>query len=166
MSSQPDQPKTVDPKKARLALRVSVQNPVFTVDKKVMQRKWSPSHFYSALARWGTSRLFFCLHNIFFFFQAYHSIAKCVAALAMSCPADRQSVVNQFVKDIQVLLMYFANLLFYVFFEVHVMVSQCFSSFLITLVHSVIWVQTTITEFKNNEIIWRASPPFGECCFL
>ncbi|CAH3188697.1 unnamed protein product, partial [Porites evermanni] len=33
--------------------------------------------------------------------QAYHSIAKCVAALAMSCPADRQSVVNQFVKDIQ-----------------------------------------------------------------
>ena len=135
MSNQPDKPKTVDPKKARLALRVSVQNPVFTVDKKVMQRKWSPSHFYSALARWGTSRLFFCLHNIFFFFQAYHSIAKCVAALAMSCPADRQSVVNQFVKDIQVLLMYFANLLFYVFFEVGVMVSQCFSSFLIRLLY-------------------------------
>ena len=39
MSNQPDQPKTVDPKKKRLALRVSVQNPVFTVDKKVMQRK-------------------------------------------------------------------------------------------------------------------------------
>ncbi|XP_020625713.1 cullin-associated NEDD8-dissociated protein 1-like [Orbicella faveolata] len=33
--------------------------------------------------------------------QAFHSIAKCVAALAMSCPSDGQSVVNQFVKDIQ-----------------------------------------------------------------
>ena len=59
---------------------------------------------------------------ITFFFQAYHSIAKCVAALAMSCPADRQSVVNQFVKDIQVLLIYFANLLFFGFFEVRITV--------------------------------------------
>ena len=58
----------------------------------------------------------FFVYITFFFFQAYHSIAKCVAALAMSCPADRQSVVNQFVKDIQVLVMYFANLFFYVFF--------------------------------------------------
>ena len=76
-----------------------------------------------------------CFVYITFFFQAYHSIAKCVAALAMSCPADRQSVVNQFVKDIQVLLMYFANLFFYVFFEVHVMVSQCFSSFLMRILY-------------------------------
>ena len=53
----------------------------------------------------------------------------------MSCPADRQSVVNQFVKDIQVLLMYFANLFFYVFFEVHVMVSQFFSSFLMRILY-------------------------------
>lgn len=36
------------------------------------------------------------------FSQAFHSIAKCVAALAMSCPSDGESVVNQFVKDIQV----------------------------------------------------------------
>ncbi|PFX22174.1 Cullin-associated NEDD8-dissociated protein 1 [Stylophora pistillata] len=33
--------------------------------------------------------------------QAFHSIAKCVAALAMSCPYDGKSVVNQFVRDIQ-----------------------------------------------------------------
>lgn len=34
--------------------------------------------------------------------QAFHSIAKCVAALAMSCLSDGESVVNQFVRDIQV----------------------------------------------------------------
>ena len=83
----------------------------------------------------------------FFFFQAYHSIAKCVAALAMSCPADRQSVVNQFVKDIQVLLMYFANLLFYVFFQVHVMVSQCFSSFLIRLLYIL------LSKFRQQQLM-------------
>ena len=36
--------------------------------------------------------------------QAFHSIAKCVAALAMSCQTDGESAVNQFVKDIQVQL--------------------------------------------------------------
>ena len=39
---------------------------------------------------------------IFIFLQAFHSIAKCVAALAMSCPSEGESVVNQFVRDIQV----------------------------------------------------------------
>ena len=73
----------------------------------------------------------------------------------MSCPADRQSVVNQFVKDIQVLLMYFANLLFYVFFEVRVMVSQCFSSFLIRLLYILLskFRQQQLMSLKNNEII-------------
>lgn len=33
--------------------------------------------------------------------QAFHSIAKCVAVLAMSCLSDGESVVNQFVRDIQ-----------------------------------------------------------------
>lgn len=34
--------------------------------------------------------------------QAYYSIAKCVAALTISCPNDGELVVNTFVKDIQV----------------------------------------------------------------
>ncbi|XP_048590232.1 cullin-associated NEDD8-dissociated protein 1 [Nematostella vectensis] len=33
--------------------------------------------------------------------QAYYSIAKCVAALTMSCPVEGEAVVNRFVKDIQ-----------------------------------------------------------------
>ncbi|XP_031563225.1 cullin-associated NEDD8-dissociated protein 1-like isoform X2 [Actinia tenebrosa] len=33
--------------------------------------------------------------------QAYYSIAKCVAALTISCPNDGELVVNTFVKDIQ-----------------------------------------------------------------
>ena len=65
----------------------------------------------------------------------------------MSCPADRQSVVNQFVKDIQVLLIYFANLLFYVFFQVHVMVSQCFSSFLIRLLYIL------LSKFRQQQLM-------------
>ena len=40
----------------------------------------------------------------YIFLQAFHSIAKCVAALAMSCPSEGQSVVNLFVRDIQVML--------------------------------------------------------------
>ena len=42
------------------------------------------------------------LSTFLLFPQAFHSIAKCVAALAMSCLSDGEYVVNQFVRDIQV----------------------------------------------------------------
>ena len=34
--------------------------------------------------------------------QAFHSIAKCVAALTVKSSSESNSVVNQFVKDIKV----------------------------------------------------------------
>lgn len=34
-------------------------------------------------------------------FQAFHSIAKCVAALTMKCPGEVNNVVTQFVKDVK-----------------------------------------------------------------
>ncbi len=36
--------------------------------------------------------------------QSFHSIAKCIAALTITCPNEGSSVVNQFVSDIKVSL--------------------------------------------------------------
>jgi cullin-associated NEDD8-dissociated protein 1 len=35
-------------------------------------------------------------------FQAFHSIAKCVAALTVMSPNEATNVVNQFVNDVKV----------------------------------------------------------------
>ena len=143
MSNQPDQPKTVDPPKKKTGFTCKRTKSRIHSWQESHAKKMKPQSFLFCIGTVRHKSPFFCWHNNFFF-QAYHSIAKCVAALAMSCPADRQSVVNQFVKDIQVLVMYFANLLFYVFFEVHVMVSQCFSSFLIRLLYIL------LSEFRQQ----------------
>lgn len=57
-----------------------------------------------------------CYVNMFVFLQAFHSIAKCVAALAKSCPSDGEFVVNQFVKDIQVQMSFVVSRDFSFFF--------------------------------------------------
>ena len=72
----------------------------------------------------------------YIFLQAFHSIAKCVAALAMSCPSEGQSVVNLFVRDIQVML---HSLDFSPGLTVD---SQCFTLFFVALMWSNIGQQS------------------------
>ena len=54
---------------------------------------YNPSH--------QTSGSQFAVHK-----QAFHSIAKCVAALTVKSSADCTGVVNQFVKDVKVFIIH------------------------------------------------------------
>ena len=59
--------------------------------------------------------------------QAFHSIAKCVAALAMSCLSDGESVVNQFVRDIQVKMSFNVKCQIYTFVIILPLINKYYS---------------------------------------
>ena len=54
----------------------------------------------------GTDIKMVLFDHVFFFLivslQAFHSIAKCVAALTISCASEGSVVVNRFVSDVKV----------------------------------------------------------------